>query len=67
MERLIASHRRANESYIDDGIRILELAQHIEKYFLTQPPIGKAPSTGISILELLVEERTVDGKILATF
>jgi len=34
-------HRRADNSYIDEGTRLLELAQHIEKIYETSTPAGK--------------------------
>jgi hypothetical protein len=38
---VIAEHQSANRSYLDDGIRLLELAQRAAALFKTQPPREK--------------------------
>jgi len=39
--RDLAAHQTANRSYIEEGVQLLELAQHAHVLFESQPPVEK--------------------------
>ena len=53
--RKIEKHQNANHAYLEEGGRILELAQHAVILYEKQEMVGKAPFAQFCILELLLE------------
>ena len=46
--REIERHQDADQSYLDEGVRILELARNAQRLFEQQEPRRKAPTCSIS-------------------
>ncbi len=62
-QRLIEQHKAANQTYLEEGIRLLELAQSAHRLFLKQEPREKR-----RLLDFLVSNCTwKDRKLQATF
>ena len=58
--REIERHQAANKSYMDEGVRLLELAQNAQRLFEKQEPREKRRLAQFPGFELLVEERRAD-------
>ena len=61
--RDIAAHQAANQSYIDEGIKLLELAQQAHQQFESRPPAEKR-----RMLDLILSNCSwKDGQVVAEY
>jgi len=61
-EEVQLTHQAADRSYLEEGVRVLELAQSAQRLFLQQAPLEKR-----RLLECVVSNSTwSDGKLTAT-
>jgi site-specific DNA recombinase len=63
---LIREHQDANQTYLDDGIRLLELAQKAGALFREQSPAEKRPGARFRTIGLHVEGWPAHGRIPPT-
>jgi len=55
MLRSIAEHQTANQTYLEEGVRLLELTQRARELFQRQEPLKKRRLPKFPALELLLE------------
>ena len=66
MLHLIEDHQKADQSYMDEGVRILELAQRAGDLFRQAGAVREAPLAQLCTRGVLVEVRRSDGRIPPT-
>ena len=64
--RNIERHQDADQSYLDDGVRLIELAQNAQRLFDKAGFPRKTATSQFSSFELVLEGRGVDRHITAT-
>jgi site-specific DNA recombinase len=65
--REIRAHGNANQSYIEDGVRLLELAQQAHVVFENQPPVEKRKLLGFLLSNCTWKDGTLTAKYRKPF